>query len=237
MVSITVKWIIHASFLLSYKDDTEIKIVVDPFLEPLGDKKSKELNELRDIDLLLLTHSHFDHLANACDILKQNKNTKYVAIFEIMNHIQNTCKVENEGIGMNIGGTWTYKKGGTEVPITMVHSHHSSDIGAPTGFIIQFPRFHIYHPGDTGLFTDMKIFSELYKIDLALLPIGGHFTMGIDEAVKAVELLQPKYVIPMHYKTFPVIEADPNIFKRRVEEEYDTRVVVLNPGEVYEFKL
>ncbi len=238
MASLKVLWIIHSGFLLEYNDGKEsVRTLIDPFLEPLGEEKKKYLKRLNDIDLLLITHSHFDHMGNACEILKNNPDAKFVAIFELMNHLQKVCGVSNEGIGMNISGTWYYKKNKIELPITMVHSFHSSEIGAPTGFIIRYPGFSVYHPGDTGLFYDMTLFNKLYDIKLAFLPIGGHYTMGIDEAVEAVKLIDADYVIPMHYKTFPVIDADPNIFKKRVEKESNTKVIVLNPGESHIFQL
>jgi len=203
----------------------------------LGDEKSRYLEKLRDIDLVLVTHSHFDHMANVCDILEKNPGAKYVGIFEIANHIQEKCGPRNEGVGMNIGGTWVFEKNGFKLPITLVHSTHSSDIGAPTGFIIRFPEFSVYHPGDTGVFSDMELFSRLYDIKLALLPIGSHFTMGIDEAVEATRLLKTKYVIPMHYKTFPVIDADPEEFKKKVEGETDAKAIIISPGEEHTFEL
>ncbi len=238
MTSLKATWIIHSGFILEYNDgNTSVKVVVDPFLQPLGDLKNEWLNKMTDIDLLLLTHGHFDHMGDACEILKKAPNATYVGIYEIYNHISQKCGVNNEGVGMNIGGTWTFKKEGIEIPITMVHSTHSSDVGSPTGFIIRFPGFTVYHPGDTGVFKDMSLFGELYDIKLALLPIGSHFTMGIDEAVMATKLIKPKYVIPMHYNTFPIIEADPYEFKKKVEGETSTEVIVLKPGESYTFKL
>lgn len=238
MSSLEVLWIIHAGFLLDYKMKTgEIRILIDPFLEPLGEKKKEYLDKLINIDLLLITHSHFDHMGNACEILRNNPNAKYVAIFELANYMEKECKVGNEGVGMNIGGTWIYKKGGFELPITMTHSFHSCEVGEPTGFLIRFPNFTTYHPGDTGLFYDMMLFNKLYDVKLALLPIGGYYTMGIEEAKEAVKLLSPRYVIPMHYKTFPVIDADPNVFKKKVEEETGSEVIILNPGESYIFEL
>jgi L-ascorbate metabolism protein UlaG (beta-lactamase superfamily) len=237
MTDIRVTYIIHSTFLIDYSGEEGVRILIDPFLEPLGDEKKVWLKKLDGIDLILITHSHFDHMGNTCEVLKNNPKAKYIAIYEIANHIQEKCGATGEGIGMNIGGTWTYSKEGLNIPLTLVHSTHSSDIGAPTGFIIRLPQFPVYHPGDTGVFTDMKLFGEMYGIKLALLPIGSHFTMGIDEAIVATKLIRPRYVIPMHYKTFPVIEADPKVFKRRVEEETETEVIVLNPGETHIFKL
>ena len=237
MPSLEVLWIIHSGFLLDYKGEEEIRILIDPFLEPLGEKKNEYLKKLTDIDLLLITHSHFDHMGNACELLRNNPDTKYVAVFELANHLQKECDTANEGIGMNISGTWYYKKNGFKLPITMVHSFHSSEIGVPTGFIVRFPRFSVYHPGDTGLFYDMTLFNKLYNIELAFLPIGGHYTMGIEEAKEAVKLLEAKYVIPMHYKTFPIIDADPKVFKEKVEGETDAKVIILNPGESHIFQI
>ncbi len=238
MSHLKVTWIIHSGFILEYIDGTNsVKIVVDPFLQPLGDTKEKWLEKMSDTDLLLLTHGHFDHMGDACEVLSRAPKATYIGIYEIFNQISKECGGKNEGVGMNIGGTWTYKKNNLSIPITMVQATHSSDYGSPTGFIIKFPNFPVYHPGDTGVFSDMRLFGELYNIRLALLPIGSHFTMGIPEAVKAVELIRPKYVIPMHYNTFPLIEADPYEFKKKVEEKTDTEVIVLKPGESYTFEV
>lgn len=237
MASLKVTWIIHSGFILEYTtSNTAVKMVVDPFLQPLGDLKSRWLDKLADTDLFLISHGHFDHMGDACEVLKKAPKSTFLGIYEIFNHISQNCGVDNEGVGMNIGGTWTYKKEGLEIPITMVNATHSSDIGAPTGFVIRFPEFPVYHPGDTGVFKDMELFGELYGIKLALLPIGSHFTMGIDEAILATKLIKPRYVIPMHYNTFPVIEADPYEFKKRVENETETEVIVLKPGESYTFQ-
>lgn len=238
MATLKVTWIIHSGFTIEYTaSDASVKVAIDPFLQPLGDLRRNWLEKLSDIDLLLITHGHFDHMGDVCDVLKKASKATYVGIYEIYNHISQKCGVANEGVGMNIGGTWIFKKEGLEIPITMVHATHSSDVGAPTGFIIGFPNFPVYHPGDTGIFKDMELFGELYNIRLALLPIGSHFTMGIHEALTATKLIKPKYVIPMHYNTFPIIEADPYEFKKKVEAETETEVIVLKPGESYTFQI
>lgn len=135
-------------------------------------------------------------------------------------------------------------KGGTVnvggIKLTMTEALHSSSIdasgfsfdgGSPAGFILRINGHSIYHAGDTGVFGDMQLISELYEPELALLPIGDKFTMGIKEATKAVELIQPKIVIPMHYNTFDVIKQDPEEFKRAVEAKGDTKVIIMKPGE------
>jgi L-ascorbate metabolism protein UlaG (beta-lactamase superfamily) len=135
-------------------------------------------------------------------------------------------------------------KGGTinveGITLTMTQALHSSSIdasgfsfdgGCPSGFIIGINGHSIYHAGDTGVFGDMQLIGELYEPEVALLPIGGRFTMGIKEAVKAVELIQPGVAVPMHYNTFDVIKQDPEEFKRAVEAKVDTKIVIMKPGE------
>ena len=123
---------------------------------------------------------------------------------------------------MNIGG----------VVVTLVQAFHSSGIGAPTGFVVRFPSSTFYHSGDTGVFSSMELIGELYgPIDVFFTPIGGYFTAGIHEAELAVKLVKPKVVIPMHYNTFPVIEANPEKFKGMVESSSSgTRMEILKPG-------
>jgi L-ascorbate metabolism protein UlaG (beta-lactamase superfamily) len=134
-----------------------------------------------------------------------------------------------EAIGANIGGPLSVQ----DLKIIFTPAVHSSSKGTPTGVVVSGKDTTIYHAGDTGLFGDMALIGELYKPDVALLPIGGHFTMGINEAAKAVQLIKPRIAIPMHYNTFPVIRADPEEFKQLVEKTTSTRVVVLKPGEKY----
>ncbi|MEM1851493.1 MAG: MBL fold metallo-hydrolase, partial [Acidilobaceae archaeon] len=106
----------------------------------------------------------------------------------------------------------------------------------PAGVVVLAQEARVYHAGDTGVTMNMRLVGELYKPDIALLPIGGHFTMGPLEAAKAVELIRPKVVIPMHYKTFPVLEGAPEEFVKLVEERcLPSKVVVLSPGSAYEF--
>lgn len=225
MAEVKVIWLGHAAFELDYNG--KVKILVDPFLVA----SPKKADEFKDVDLILVTHAHQDHVGETCEILKNNPKAKIVAIYELASHLSEKCGVK-EFIGMNIGGTWKFKKNGVETSITQVEATHSSmGIGAATGFVIRFPGFSIYHAGDTGVFPGMELIGKLYNVRLALLPIGSHFTMGIEEAVEAVKLIKPEYVIPMHYNTFDLIKADPNLFKELVEEATSTKVIILNPGE------
>ncbi len=215
----------HAAFKI---ETDEIKILIDPFLteNPLASIKASDIKEC---DIVLVTHDHGDHLGDAVDICKRTDAT-LVAIYDLAVHLQEQGVKNIEG--MNIGGTANIKK----VKITMVKAFHSATRGAPVGFVISVPGASIYHAGDTQVFSDMKIIGELYKPDYALLPISGYYTMGPEEAALATELLKPKVVIPMHYNTFPIIKQDPNKFAELVKQRTpEVKVVVLKPGEELEF--
>ncbi|WP_048151364.1 metal-dependent hydrolase [Palaeococcus ferrophilus] len=222
---VRVRFLGHAAFEIAGSK----KILIDPFLT--GNPKAAAKPEELDADLILVTHAHGDHIGDAVAIA-QRTGAKIVAIYDIANYLVEN----NEGIttiGMNYGPTEV-----DGVKIVQVPAWHSSSdgkysIGNPCGYIVEMDGVKIYHAGDTFVFSDMALFNELYgPIDVALLPIGGHFTMGPKEAAKAVELLKPRKVVPMHYGTFPPIEKDPEEFKRLVGEKAE--VVILNPGDVLE---
>ncbi|MBD3405477.1 MAG: metal-dependent hydrolase [Candidatus Lokiarchaeota archaeon] len=211
----------HASFKIEGDGKT---IFVDPWLT--GPKSTTSIDKVDKADIVLVTHDHGDHgYAEAIKICKKTGAT-FVAINEL------GIKAKDEGVSnvhtLNIGGSVMIE----DVVVTLVQAFHSSAKGGPTGFIVKFPSGTFYHAGDTGIFSTMKIFGELYKPDVCLLPIGSYYTMDIQQAAMATKLLNPKYVIPMHYDTFPVIQADPKEFKelvRKVNPETETRI--LKPGE------
>ncbi len=215
-----IKWLGHAAFELEL--DGKI-IYIDPWItNPLSPIR---VEDIRAADIILVTHDHRDHLGEAIDLARKT-NAAFISIYEI------SLKASQEGvrkaIGMNIGGSLTVEG----ITIIMTQALHSCERGNPTGFIIKGSEASIYHAGDTGLFYDMKLLGELYSPEIALLPIGGLFTMGPLEAAKAVELLKPRIVIPMHYNTFNAIMVDPGEFKKYVKEFHpQTEVVVLKPGE------
>lgn len=215
----------HAGFKI---ETDKIKILIDPFLtgNPLA---SIRASDIRECDIVLVTHDHGDHLGDTVDICKRTDAT-LVAIYDLAVHLQEQGVKNIEG--MNIGGTANVKG----VKITMVKAFHSATRGAPVGFVIRTPGVSIYHAGDTQVFSDMKIIGELYKPDYALLPISGYYTMGPEEAALAAELLKPKVIIPMHYNTFPIIKQDPNNFAELVKQRTpEVKVVILNPGGELEF--
>ncbi len=226
------KWLGHAAF---YIEIDGVSILVDPWItNPLSPYRSLDAfaKDHPKIDYVIVTHDHGDHLGEAVEILKRYPDAKVVALYELALKIGEEAGAQNRAIGTNIGGP-------VKLPgITLVFTpaEHSSSIAHPSGVVIIGSNASIYHAGDTGLFAEMSFIAELYSPTLALLPIGGHFTMGIKEAVKAVELLKPRYVIPMHYNTFELIKADPEEFAKLVKEKgLPTEVKILKPGEVFEF--
>lgn len=200
-------------------------IYVDPFLSG-NPKASISVDEITHADIVIVTHDHGDHLGDAFAIAKKT-NAWLVSQYEItvMANENGITKVEP----MNIGGPISVEG----IKISFTPAFHTSQTGAPTGVIIQALGKTIYHAGDTGLFSDMKLIGELYKPDIALLPIGGRFTMDIYQAAKAVEFIKPKYVIPIHYNTFDMIKADPYEFEKLVKGIAE--VVILEPGEVFNY--
>lgn len=207
------------------------KILIDPWLtNPLSPVKPEDV---KDVDLVILTHGHADHTGDAVTILKNNPKAKVVAVYELANHVAEQAGDPQKAVGGNMGGPMLVDG----LKIALVPANHSSPVGAPTGVVIQASEGTIYHAGDTGIMSEMSLIGEIYRPDIALLPIGGHFTMDPVEAVKAVELIKPKVVIPMHYGTFPVLYGKPEEFKKLVEEKAPgVEVVILKPGEKYEFK-
>ena len=206
------------------------KILIDPYLS--NPQSPVKPSEVKDVDLILVTHDHGDHLGDTIEILKNNPRAKIAAIFELANHIAEEIGDHNRAIGGNIGGPMIID--GLKVALTP--ANHSSSIGVPTGVVIISNEGTLYHAGDTGIMAEMSLIGEIYKPDIAMLPIGGHFTMDPVEATKAVELLKPKVTIPMHYGTFPVLYGKPEEFKKLVKEKgLKTEIIILKPGDKFEF--
>lgn len=229
MEKVKITWLGHSAFLF----EAEKKVLIDPFIT--GNPKAPCGPESLNPDIIAVTHGHSDHLGDTIEIGKR-VGCRIISIHEVANFIKSK---EVFAEGMNKGGTVNVEG----VSFTMTEALHSSSIeassfgfdgGCPAGFVIGMGGHSIYHAGDTGVFGDMRLISELYEPDIALLPIGDKFTMGIREAVKAVELLRPKIVIPMHYGTFDVIDQDPEEFKRAVEAKGETEVIIMKPGEPIE---
>jgi L-ascorbate metabolism protein UlaG (beta-lactamase superfamily) len=175
-------------------------------------------------------------LGDAIEIAKE-KNATILAQPEIVNYV--TRMNVKQTIKLHYGGRITLDFGN----VKMVPAWYSSSLGEeglyggnPCGYVVNFLGHIFYHAGDTALFGDMKIIGESDPVEVAMLPIGDRYTMGIDYAVKAVSLIKPQVVIPMHFNTFDVIVQDPEEFKRKVEHHTTARCVVLKPGQHFEFK-
>ncbi|ALL01667.1 Zn-dependent hydrolase [Pyrodictium delaneyi] len=226
-----VRWLGHSAFEIRVDDYT---ILVDPWLS--NPQSPVSVSEYKGkVDLVIVTHDHLDHLGDAVQILRLNPNAKFAAVYELANFVaEQLGDTSGRIVGANIGGPLRIP--GIDLKVMFFPATHSSNRGAPTSVVIAGKEATLFHAGDTGLFAEMQFIGELYRPDIAMLPIGSHFTMDVVQAAKAVELLKPRVAIPMHYNTFPVIEADPQEFARLVAEKgLDTKVVILKPGEVYEF--
>ncbi|RLF15992.1 MAG: metal-dependent hydrolase [Thermoprotei archaeon] len=224
---VRIRWLGHATFLIRFG---EKKIIVDPWItgNPVCPIK---LEELERVDHVVVTHSHGDHLGDAIEIAKRD-SAKLIAIYEIAKDAEE--KGVKNVVGGNIGG-WIEVDG---IKYMLTPALHSSEKGAPTGVIMSNGSIAIYHAGDTGLFSEMELLGRMYKIDVALLPIGGVYTMGPYEASIATFLLRPKIVIPMHYNTFPAITQDPETFKEYVKRVAPgVNVRILKPGEEVEIRI
>jgi L-ascorbate metabolism protein UlaG (beta-lactamase superfamily) len=204
----------------------ETIIFIDPFIEgnSVCDIKLKNAK----CNYIILTHGHDDHFGNTIELAKDNDAT-VIAMVELTDYLW-TKKIKTHG--MNLGGAYNFPFG--KVKLTL--AHHSSSLpgviytGNPAGVIINTGSKTFYHAGDTALFYDMKLIGEMNKIDYAFLPIGDNFTMGIDDAVKAAEFLNAETIIPIHYDTFDIINADANEFKRKIES-IGKKCIVMESGD------
>ena len=217
-------WLGHAAW--EFAGEKKV-VIVDPFLDE-NPKASKRAADVKRADVVLTSHDHFDHFADAPAICKATGAT-LVATYEVASAAAEEHKIKVEG--MNIGGS--VDLGGVVVHMTI--AFHTSGRGHPTGWVIEMDGARIYHTGDTCLFGDMRLLGEIFRPDLMCVPIGDRFTMGPPSAARAVELVRPRVAIPMHYDTWPPIAQDPAKWRALVaERSRDTKVVILKPGETHE---
>lgn len=207
------KYFAHAAFQITTGNGKTI--LIDPFLD--GNPNSPVKSDKVKADYIILTHAHSDHLGDTFKIAGRT-GALIICVFELAKYCNSKGYKTH---GMHIGGAFQFDFGRVKFTI----AHHGSGLennlygGSPAGVIISADGINLYHTGDTGLFYDMKLIGEMTPIDYMLLPIGDNYTMGIDDAVKAAELANPKTVIPMHYNTFEEIESDPEEFKSKIEKQ------------------
>ena len=222
--------------------DGSTRVLVDPFLKPNNPISPVTGDELEDPTQILVSHGHADHVADAAGVAKRT-GAPLAAIVELA-HWFDALGVENTSDPC-LGGTVTFDGGWAK----MVQAFHTNTapgggddpfsaetgvpIGQAAGWVIRVGETTIYHTGDTCLFGDMRLIAERTPVDVALVPIGGHYTMDRHDAVAAVDLIRPQVVIPMHYNTFPAIETDVEAFKSEVESQTSSSCVVLAPGETH----
>lgn len=226
-MAITVTWLGHGSFSL---DINGTPILIDPFItdNPSAPVKTEDLKA----KYILVSHGHFDHIADVVPIATRT-GAQIISNFEIANWFAEKHSIKNSH-SHHIGGGVNYDFGYVKLTI----AHHGSklpdgsDGGNPAGFLITAGGKKLYFACDTGLFQSMKLYGE-EGLDLACLPIGDKFTMGPDDALRAVKMLTPKVVIPVHFNTWEPIEQDAGAWAKRVEAETDTECKVLQPGDSY----
>ncbi len=226
----------HSCFELS---DGETTLLIDPFLKP-NNPAAVHTGEEVEPTHIAITHGHADHMADAVPVAKRT-GAHCVSIVELAEWLkgQGIEDVSDPNLGGTVSFEWGSIKlvpawhtstlpGSEEAPFS---AEHGIAIGTPSGFVIKIGGVTVYHAGDTCLFGDMKLIGERDPIDIALLPIGGHYTMDRHDAVLAAEFVGAKTVIPIHFDTFPPIETDAEAFKADVESKTSAQVVVLKPGE------
>ncbi|WFA08667.1 metal-dependent hydrolase [Tissierella sp. Yu-01] len=218
----------HSAFIL---EENNFKAIIDPFIS--GNSMSNiNVDEITGLTHIFVTHGHGDHLGDTIQLAKAN-DALIITNAEISNYLK------AQGLkthSMHIGGRHKFDFGTVKLTPALHGSaietgNGTFDGGNPCGFVIKVNNKKVHHLGDTGLTLDMKLL-EIEDIDVALVPIGGNFTMDIEDAVRAIDFIKPKLAIPMHYDTFPIIKADPKEFE---EKNKTCKTKIMTIGETYEF--
>lgn len=226
MSSIT--WLGHSTFHIQ---TPEAKILMDPFFQgnPIAQHKPSDFHP----DFIVVSHGHGDHIGDTVEIAKRTGAT-------VISNYEISLWLESKGVkthGMQHGGAFTFPFGKLKLTLAFHGSAlpDGSNGGNPCGILIRFKNgFTFYNAADTGLFSDMKLIGE-EGIDLAALPIGDNYTMGPEDALRAVKLINPKKVMPMHYNTFPLINQDAKAWAAQVSKETKSEPVMLNIQDTFEF--
>lgn len=217
-------YINHACFMIEKNNSA---IIFDPFLD--GNPEGLQANDIK-ADYIFISHGHFDHLGSAFEIAK-NCDATIISTAEICGLAEAAgCKAH----AMHLGGTFMFPFGKVRVAMAF----HGSGVpgGHACGFVVDFYGTKVYFAGDTALYSDMQLLPQLDAFDYAVLPIGGNFTMDPKDAAIAAKFLQAKYVIPVHYNTWPPITQDVDAYKADVEATTSSKVLIVKPGETIELE-
>ncbi|MFO0922933.1 MAG: metal-dependent hydrolase [Pirellulales bacterium] len=224
---IQIQWLGHSSWLISTE---EVRIAIDPFLTD-NPKASCKPDQI-EADVILVSHGHFDHVQDVAAIANRC-NSLVVANYEIATWFSSKHHVANT-LGMNLGGWASIPHGRVKSTI----AHHSSQLpdgsygGNPGGYVIELEGKRIYYAGDTALFSDMGLIGRM-NIDVAIVPVGDLFTMGLEDSIQATEWIHPKVVLPTHYDTWPPIACDTQEWAQQIRSRTQATPVVLQPGQSY----
>ncbi|HEX4066215.1 MAG TPA: metal-dependent hydrolase [Acidobacteriaceae bacterium] len=226
-----ITWLGHATVLIVTPKGTTI--LIDPFIEH-NPKYPKGYQLPEKIDLLLVTHGHMDHIADAVPVAKKH-GPAVIGMVELVGWLQSKGVKDDQAIGMNLGGSHQH----ADVTITLTEARHSSGIsdgdktiygGEPAGMVIAIDGGPVlYHAGDTAPFTDMQIIRDMYHPELAMLPIGDHYTMGPKGAAVAAKLIGAKSILPIHFGTFPVLTGTPAALEKELAGS-GVEVIHTDPG-------
>ena len=217
-------YINHACFMIEKNNSA---IIFDPFLD--GNPEGLQANDIK-VDYIFISHGHFDHLGSAFEIAK-NCDATIISTAEICGLAEAAgCKAH----AMHLGGTFMFPFGKVRVAMAF----HGSGVpgGHACGFVVDFYGTKVYFAGDTALYSDMQLLPQLDAFDYAVLPIGGNFTMDPKDAAIAAKFLQAKYIIPVHYNTWPPITQDVDAYKADVEATTSSKVLIVKPGETIELE-
>jgi L-ascorbate metabolism protein UlaG (beta-lactamase superfamily) len=222
-----IRFLGHATFELS---EGANRVLIDPFLAPNNPKAPVGADDL-DPTHVLLTHAHVDHVADAAAVAKRT-GAHCVALVETAGWLseQGVANVSDPNLGGTVRFDWGWVK--------LVQAFHSSvapdgTVTYASGLVVNIGGVTVYHLGDTCLFGDLRLIAERTPVDVAIIPIGGHYTMDRHDAVVAAQMVDARTVIPCHYNTFPPIETDAEAFKSDVESQTGASVVILQPGETH----
>lgn len=225
----SIKWLGHAACQIT--SEKGVVILIDPWISgnPSCPVKKEDINKA---DIILITHDHFDHLGTDVPDLVKATGATVIVQPELVDTLQKSGVSADHiifGMGMNIGGEVEV----AGVKIIMTQAFHSSTVGSSTGYIIILEDGKtVYHAGDTGIFDSMRIFGEIYDLDLALIPIGSVFTMNPLQAAASLTLLKPKKAIPIHYQTFPILVQDAGEFiDLAAKKAPEVKVEAIKPGQ------